>query len=110
MCTFPNRLPDDLYQTKDVYEAALHVLAQRFESVFLEPKWEVLSHPTPVLAVLASPWHPMATICTISRTSVAETQATAAPESLATEPIACYVTAGTFTRRGFSLDWSVTKH
>jgi hypothetical protein len=22
----------------------------------------------------------------------------------------CYITAGTFTRRGFSLDWSVTKH
>jgi hypothetical protein len=22
----------------------------------------------------------------------------------------CYVTAGTFARRGFSLDWSVTKH
>jgi hypothetical protein len=25
-------------------------------------------------------------------------------------PTTCYVTAGTFTQRGFSLDWSVTKH
>jgi hypothetical protein len=96
MGTFPDRLPDDLYQTKDIYAAALHVLAQcQFKSVFLEPKQEVLSLPTPVSAVSAvlasprpSPRPLMPTVCTISHASVAETQATATPESSATEPIA----------------------
>jgi hypothetical protein len=52
---FPDRLPDDLYQTKDIYEAALYTLAWQYESVFLEPQHDIPSLPTPVAATETPP-------------------------------------------------------
>ena len=73
-CAFPHQLPDDLYQTNDIYDAALYALALQFESVFIEPRPDIpspLTLATTPASVPTTPPLPKPTVYALSPTAVA---------------------------------------
>ena len=87
---FPDRLPDDLYDTSDIYEAALYALTLQYESVFLEPRQDfspltlasALTSVSPaVLTVPTPPRLAMPTVYTLPHVPAIETRTAMAPSS-----------------------------